>query len=192
MTIFFTSDTHFGDPRVLRIDRRPYGSVDEHDEALVARWNAVVGPGDTIWHLGDFAFAKPPGRAQAMLARLAGEKHLIIGNNDGPDTVRATGWASVQHYAEMTVDGVELVLCHYPFRTWNHMGRGVVDLHGHSHGKLTPMPRQYDVGVDPQDFRPVTLAEIKASRRSRGGRAAAPAGAKAARRKRLPTNADSP
>jgi calcineurin-like phosphoesterase family protein len=27
MTVFFTSDTHFGDRRVLQIDRRPFGSV---------------------------------------------------------------------------------------------------------------------------------------------------------------------
>jgi calcineurin-like phosphoesterase family protein len=63
------------------------------------------------------------------------------------------------------VDGRPLVLCHYPFRTWNNMGRGAVDLHGHSHGRLTPMPRQYDVGVDVWDFRPVTLATILARRR---------------------------
>ena len=45
------------------------------------------------------------------------------------------------------------------------MGRGVVNLHGHSHGRLKPMTRQYDVGVDAWDFRPVTLAQIRAKRR---------------------------
>ncbi|WP_146140339.1 metallophosphoesterase family protein [Alsobacter soli] len=167
MTIFFTSDTHFGDPRVLRIDRRPFRSLDEHDEALIARWNETVAPGDVVWHLGDFALGRPPGQADRLLERLSGTKHLIIGNNDGPETVTSAGWASVQHYAEITVDGAELVLCHYPFRTWNHMGRGVIDLHGHSHGKLTPVPRQYDVGVDAQDYRPATLEQIRRSRRGR-------------------------
>ena len=57
----------------------------------------------------------------------------------------------MQHYAELTVEGTALVLCHYPFRTWNKMGRGVVNLHGHSHGRLKPMPRQHDVGVDAWD-----------------------------------------
>jgi calcineurin-like phosphoesterase family protein len=32
---------------------------------------------------------------------------------------------------------------------------------------LKPMPRQYDVGVDAHDFRPVTIAEITAGRRRR-------------------------
>ena len=65
----------------------------------------------------------------------------------------------------MTVDGAALVLCHYAFRTWKNMGRGSIDLHGHSHGKLKPQTRQYDVGVDLFDYRPVTLATILASRR---------------------------
>ena len=54
MTVFFTSDTHFGDRRVLQIDRRPFGSVALHDAALVARWNELVASNDEVWHLGDF------------------------------------------------------------------------------------------------------------------------------------------
>src|SRR3954463_10469597 len=40
MKNFFTSDTHLGDHRVLNIRPRPFGSVSEMNEALVARWNA--------------------------------------------------------------------------------------------------------------------------------------------------------
>ncbi len=165
MTTFFTSDTHFGDPRVLRIDRRPFASVPEHDAALIARWNDIVGPADEVWHLGDVALRPAPARMAELLAALNGRKHLVIGNNDGPATLEAAGWASVQHYAEVTVDERRLVLCHYPFRTWRDMGKGVIDLHGHSHGRLKPVPRQYDVGVDAQGFRPATLADILVSRR---------------------------
>jgi calcineurin-like phosphoesterase family protein len=164
MAIFFTSDTHFSDPRILRIDRRPYASLPEHDADLTARWNAVVGPEDEVWHLGDFALGPSPDEAQALLDGLNGVKHLIIGNNDGPATLSLKGWSSVGHYAELEVDGTRLVLCHYPFRTWNRMGRGVVDIHGHSHGKLKPIPRQYDVGVDVFDFSPVRLATVLSSR----------------------------
>jgi len=169
MTVYFTSDTHFGDPRVLRIDRRPFASLAEHDAALIQGWNEVVSPADEVWHLGDFALGPPPHRVLEILASLNGVKHLIIGNNDGPVTLSAPGWASVQHYTEMTLDGTHLVLCHYPFRTWNRMGRGVVDLHGHSHGKLKPIPRQFDVGVDVFDFRPVPLETVLGSRARRGG-----------------------
>ena len=45
MATFFTGDTHFGDPRVLRIDKRPFKTIPEHDAALVARWNETVASG---------------------------------------------------------------------------------------------------------------------------------------------------
>jgi len=164
MTTFFTSDTHFGDPRVLRIDRRPFASIQEHDAALVERWNQTVGPDDEVWHLGDVAPRASPARIAELLSALHGRKHLVIGNNDRPATLQAFAWASVQHYAEVTVEERRLVLCHYAFRTWCDMGKGVIDLHGHSHGRLKPAPRQYDVGVDVWDCRPVTLATILSAR----------------------------
>ena len=130
------------------------------DEALVARGNEVVGPEDTVWHLGDFAVRVRPDRAAALLDALNGTKHLIGGNNDPPAIRELTGWASVRDYAEIEVDGRSLVLCHYPLRAWNGQHRGSLQLHGHSHGRLKPLPRQFDVGVDAREFRPVTLAEL--------------------------------
>ncbi len=157
--IYFTGDTHFGDPRVLRIDRRPFHDMAEHDGALVQYWNEIVEPDDEVWHLGDFMSARA-GSCEDMLARLKGRKHLIVGNNDAATTTMARGWESVQQYAEIHVDGHLLVLCHYAFRTWNHMGKGSINFHGHSHGKLKPQPRQFDVGVDARDLRPVALPTI--------------------------------
>jgi len=48
MAVFFISDTHFGHENIIRMCRRPFGSVTEMDEALVARWNERVGATDTI------------------------------------------------------------------------------------------------------------------------------------------------
>jgi len=159
MAVFFTSDTHFGDHRTLNIHKRPFASVAEMDAALIARWNETVGPDDEVWHLGDIA--RRAGDVAGLLAALHGRKHLIIGNNDPPGAAEASGWASVGHYAELELDGVHLVMCHYPFRSWNGQHRGAINLHGHSHGRLKPMPRQFDVGVDAHDFRPVTLAQLR-------------------------------
>ncbi|GAA4213459.1 hydrolase [Sphingomonas endophytica] len=155
MTVFFTADTHFGDHRTINIQRRPFASVAEMDELLIARWNAVVAPGDIVWHLGDVA--RRADAVPALLARLHGTKHLLRGNNDPDGTAAATGWASVGDYAEIALDGRKLILCHYPFRSWNGQHKGALNLHGHSHGRLKPMPRQFDVGVDVHDFAPVRL-----------------------------------
>lgn len=159
MAVFFTSDTHFGDHRTINIWKRPFAGVAEMDAALIASWSAAVGTEDEVWHLGDFA--RKSADAEAVLARLPGTKHLVRGNNDPDGTVRAAGWASVQDYAELELEGRRLVLCHYPFRSWNGQHKGAVNLHGHSHGRLKPMPRQIDIGVDAWGWRPVTLAELQ-------------------------------
>ncbi len=170
MALFFTSDHHFGHGGARGLFKRPFASTALMDAAMVARWNQVVGPGDGIFHLGDFAVRQSTQRVGQLLAALNGEKHLITGNNDGASTTGAPGWTSVQPYVELELDGTQLVLCHYPLRSWNRMARGAFNLHGHSHGRLAPLPRQVDVGVDGWDFRPITLAEIRAHLQTRGKR----------------------
>lgn len=160
MACFFVSDTHFGHAGARALYRRPFASVAAMDEAMVARWNEIVDDSDEVWHLGDFAIKPSAARAEELLAALHGRKHLVTGNNDPPAVVSLAGWASVQPYAELVVDDQRLVLCHYPFRSWRGSGKGAINLHGHSHGRLSKLPRQFDVGVDVWDFRPVTLAEI--------------------------------
>jgi calcineurin-like phosphoesterase family protein len=155
---FFTSDTHFGDHRALNIHKRPFTSVAAMDEALVSSWNERVGQDDEVWHLGDFArrLADVP----SLLGRLAGRKHLLRGNNDPRGIESAAGWESVRDYHELELEGRRLVLCHYPFRSWNGQHRGTINLHGHSHGRLKPLPRQYDAGVDARAFAPVRLDDL--------------------------------
>lgn len=170
MAVFFTSDTHFGHGGALGLFRRPFASVAEMDEAMVRRWNETVCAGDEVWHLGDLAVGRKPDRIHELLAGLNGTKHLIAGNNDGPAAVEAPHWASVQHYAELEIGDRLLVLCHYPFRSWNRMARGAINLHGHSHGRLDPLPRQLDVGVDVHDFRPIPFEAIVARFRRRRAR----------------------
>src|SRR5438270_13639996 len=110
MKNFFTSDTHFGNHRVLNIRPRPFGSVSEMNEALVARWNARVGKQDTVWHLGDFALDTK--MAQAILPRLNGRKHLVSGNIDG-ERVRSLAWSRGQAYSDLTIEDVRLGLVHF-------------------------------------------------------------------------------
>ncbi|MFT8243096.1 metallophosphoesterase family protein [Roseomonas sp. BN140053] len=171
MAVFFTADTHFGHAGGRALYRRPFPTVAAMDAAMVERWNATVSPADEVWHLGDVVVGTRV-TPFALLERLQGRKHLVAGNNDRPEVTGWSGWSSVQPYAELTLDGVGLVLCHYAFRTWRNIGRGWWNLHGHSHGRMRPMTRQVDVGVDAWDFRPVTLAGIMASRPGGRNRAA--------------------
>ena len=61
MTIWFTSDTHFSHAGIVEerfANRRPFASIEEHDEALIANWNGCIGQGDTVYHLGDFSLSR--------------------------------------------------------------------------------------------------------------------------------------
>jgi calcineurin-like phosphoesterase family protein len=164
MAIFFTADTHFGDAGALALYRRPFASVPEMNAAMIARWNETVGPDDEVWHLGDFALRTEATDAAATLRGLNGRKHLVRGNNDPAEVAALPEWSSTVSYAEIAVGEFRLVLCHYAFRTWNGMRKGALNLHGHSHGRLKPLPGQADVGVDVWNFRPVTMAEIVPAR----------------------------
>lgn len=130
------------------------------DNALLERWNGTVAEDDEVWHLGDFGVRLSEPRAAALLAHLHGTKHLVAGNTDGPAIRGLSGWADVQDLVELTLADRRLVLCHYPLRAWNGQHRGAINLHGHSHGQLKPLPRQVDVGVDAWEFRPIRIADI--------------------------------
>jgi len=161
MTIYVSADSHFGHDRIRESCQRPFASLDEMNETLVAKWNATVAPEDTVWHLGDFAWNSG---SEHFFYRLNGQKHLIIGNHDSKK-VLALPWLSQQPYHELTTieDGTKVywVLFHYPIENWNRRHHGSIHLHGHDHGRTRAMANRYDVGVDCNFFRPISLTEIK-------------------------------
>ena len=167
MATWFTADTHFGHGGALGLFRRPFGSVAEMDEAMIARWRERVGPADDVWHLGDVAVRVRPERLDAILDRLPGTIRLLAGNND--DAARKhPRWAEVLDYAEIEESGTKLVLCHYPLRSWRWQHKGGWNLHGHSHHALKPLTRQRDAGVDGWGFAPVRLDDLKRRRAPHG------------------------
>lgn len=159
---FFTSDTHFQHPNIRIYAKRPYDTVEEMDEDLIRLWNETVSPGDTVWHLGDFALGNQD-RIPNLLARLNGTVHLCWGNHDKRKLIEGKGWfASTQDVAEVLIGKDLIFLSHYGHRVWNRSHHGAFHFYGHSHGGLEPIARSIDVGVDVWGYRPVTLAQIKA------------------------------
>lgn len=160
-SIFFTSDTHFGHKNLLHLGRgRPFSSIEEHDEALVDRWNERVQPQDRVYHLGDFAFANRD-RTEEILDRLKGQIHFVRGNHDSGMDRFASRFASYQQYKEIRVEGQRIVLFHFPVASWHKAHHGSWHLHGHCHGNFqAPNGPMADVGVDCWDFAPVAYEEI--------------------------------
>lgn len=157
MTVFFTSDHHFGHANIINLCKRPFTDIEEMDRVMIQRWNTIVKPTDTVWHLGDFAWKDPT----SYLKQLNGQKHLIIGNHDGKRLDNAFGWHSVDNYKELKLDGRNLVLFHYGMRVWNKSGHGSIHLYGHSHNNLPGDSQSLDVGCDAWLFQPITLDSIE-------------------------------
>ena len=79
--VFFTSDTHFGDEKAMRLSGRPFSSVQEMDDELILRWNETVPEDSMVFHLGGFGFGKYM-RGIDILHSLSGRIYLVLGNHD--------------------------------------------------------------------------------------------------------------
>jgi calcineurin-like phosphoesterase family protein len=151
--LFLWSDTHFNHAGILRYCSRPYGTVKEMNRALIERWNSVVGPKDTVWHLGDFGFPPRPGEGDELpylFGALNGQKNLVVGNHDQKNkVVLRLGWNEMEMLTEVKHLGARATLCHYPLETWPASWHGTMMLHGHCHGTLRrKVPKRFDVGAD--------------------------------------------
>jgi calcineurin-like phosphoesterase family protein len=157
--IWFTADHHFGHGNIITHCARPYRSAIEMDFDLVRRWNDVVMPGDTVWHLGDFAWRGCVDLPD-IFAALHGRKHLIRGNHDRRD-VLALPWSEPPRASWMIeIDGVRIYMSHHP----RQPPPGAFGLYGHMHGRQPdePISRAFDVGVDVWDYAPIGWPEARA------------------------------
>ena len=175
--IWLTSDSHFGHKNIIEYSKRPFVSVEEMTEKLIANWNSVVQPEDEIYHLGDIFLCKKP-EAEAILKRLQGKIHLIRGNHDktAEQLESSFVWVKDYHYLKVPDASHEsgkqgIVMLHYAMKVWNKSHHGTFHAYGHSHGTLPedPNSRSMDVGLDsvskrlgggPESYRPVSYHEF--------------------------------
>ena len=168
--IFATSDTHFSHKNIIKYESRPFKDQFEMDEFLIEKWNKKVKHGDDVYHLGDFAFASVT-RIEEIIKRLNGRIHLVWGNHD--KTVKQTRslqekfiWCR-DYYALNNTFKVPVIMFHYPIQVWDRKHYGSVHLYGHVHSNksdhhpmLMSLGNAYNVGVDVNNFEPVSLEEI--------------------------------
>lgn len=171
--IFFTSDTHFGHANIIQYCNRPFTDINHMNEMMIEKWNAVVGPGDTVYHLGDFSMG--PKDNVNLRKRLNGKVILIKGNHDRKDHVHlAAGFDEIHRRLEIEVDKYKLYLAHIPI----HLDPGTrwyptelktsppeyydYFLCGHVHTEWKRQGKTINVGVDVSNFTPLTLAQLLA------------------------------
>ena len=166
--IYFTADLHLGHANIIKLCGRPFASAEEMDAALTDNWNAVVGPRDEVYILGDFTM-KPAETAHSYLTRLNGRKYFIRGNHDRfLNQIDSFGnhFEWVKDYYVLNHNGRVFVMFHYPIAEWYGFFRGSIHLYGHIHNSSVSAARiddtglAFNVGVDCNEFRPVSIEEI--------------------------------
>lgn len=176
MSIFFTSDTHYHHKNIVRgtsewkIEESPYGiqrtrdfdTLEEHDEALIKRFNEVVKQDDVLWHLGDWSFGGYE-QIQKFRNRLICQNiHIVFGNHD-QNIVKYNlegCFNSTQWVKQFTINKQMFFLSHYSHQVWDKSHKGSIHLFGHSHGSLKGIGRSMDCGVDTNNLYPYHLDEI--------------------------------
>jgi calcineurin-like phosphoesterase family protein len=151
---FFTADQHYGHANIIRFCGRPFASVEEMDRELIRRHNEVVGPEDIVVHAGDFAY-RSSRAPQSYLQELNGQHILVRGSHDSWLDDRS------REILELQIEGQFVVVCHYAMRRWPRSHYGSWQLHGHSHGTLDPIGKQWDIGVDNNEFYPVSFTRVQ-------------------------------
>lgn len=164
MNRFFTSDTHWCHTNILKYDNRPFSSIEEHDEALITNWNAIVRPGDIVYHCGDVMWHTKDPKMNLVLRSLHGTLILIKGNHDRTNKalLRHSRWSKVCDYEEITIGHQRIILFHYRMVVWNGCHHGSWALHGHSHGSLPVnlQAKTFDVGTMLWGYRPISYEEV--------------------------------
>lgn len=79
--LYLISDTHFNHKNIIEYEDRPFHDVAAMNEAMIRNWNAIVGPDDTVIHLGDVGLGSESSLKE-IVPQLNGHKILIRGNHD--------------------------------------------------------------------------------------------------------------
>lgn len=176
--ILYIADWHFGHENIITFDNRPFLPVEEMNRSLVYRWNQAVAPDDIVFSIGDMFWCKAA-EAIPVLDELNGSIYLVKGNHDRNNESRfKRRFAGISEYMEISDDGRNVVLCHYPIPCFKNHYYGWFHLYGHVHSsfewnmmehnrrqmtELYDVPcNMYNVGamMTYMDYTPRTLDEI--------------------------------
>jgi calcineurin-like phosphoesterase family protein len=138
-----------------------FANLDEMHHAFIRNHNEYVRDNDVVINAGDFAFGRPDA-VMEIINQLNGIQIFLFGSHDKPinklakkDLVEHRG-----HILEISVKNNIIIACHYCMRTWPKSHYNTWHVYGHSHGRLDPVGKSHDVGVDNNFFYPVSFEAL--------------------------------
>lgn len=176
--IYFISDTHFFHFNICKYCDRPFSSASDMNKTLISNWNSVVTHNDIVIIHGDFAFADKKGW-NSILSSLNGYKILLKGNHDRESDIPHDQFLLIEDMIELYIHDEEIegkwqniICCHYPILCYKGQHKGYWQTYGHVHSRINNTgndrhllnylsPNQYDVGVDNNNFTPISYEQLK-------------------------------
>ncbi len=161
--IYWISDSHFEETRITPEFNpffRPFKSVEEQNETMIANINSIVKEDDELYHIGDVSVTVEGIRCMDRIN--CKNRTLILGNYDVdnsdkmPELMRTFNDRVFESYDLKLDDGIILHMNHYPTKAVE----GKFNIVGHVHGLWRVQPNMINVGLDAWHFLPVSLTEI--------------------------------
>ena len=189
--IYFTSDLHLGHKNIIKYCDRPFNSVEHMNDTLISNWNSVVTKDDIVYVIGDFSMGIPAveeftPKLNGRKILISGNHDHIHPSHRSSKTIEKyentlrkyiqAGWNIISNSDTITIGSQEVLLNHFP---WKHVedknehkekfgkyrleDNGLFLLHGHIHSnEQTGLDkRMIDVGVDANNFTPISIDKIK-------------------------------
>jgi len=151
---FFTADEHYNHNKIIEYCNRPFKTIKEMNETLIANHNSIVGRNDTTIHIGDFCWCNNRLDADQFILRLNGNHVFLKGSHDHwlPD--------SAKYIWRKEIYGKFIMVCHYAMTIWERSHYNSWHLFGHSHGRHQGVGKCFDIGVNCFNFYPVSFNEV--------------------------------
>ena len=169
-------------------ESRGYNSPRHMTQQIVDTTNELVRENDILFMLGDLCLNADMNQLNMYLDMLRCQNfYCLWGNHNNPHEkqiyrperdkltlepvqevypVRYKNMVYVGNYVEAVVNHQVIIMCHYPFMSWDKLGHGAWMLCGHEHGNLpdTRPESQYgkilDVGWDLYN-KPLSFDDLK-------------------------------
>lgn len=141
--IYFTSDLHLGHNREFVFKSRGFDNIQNHDAAIIQRWNDIITNEDVIYILGDLMLNDNENGIKC-LKQLKGHKYFVRGNHDTDTRIdlymdeQGANIAFLGDAATLKYKGYHFYLSHYPtlcsnFDDDKFLKQRTINLCGHSH-----------------------------------------------------------
>ena len=159
--MFVSGDLHLNHGNIIEYCNRPFETVHEMNQQLVANWNDAVGPDDTVVFLGDLAFYYGDITTHDWLHALNGDIIFIRGNHDD------AGGVDYEDEYQLESETRRYFCTHRPTEipeAWEGWA-----IHGHVHNNdvenhpfLDGETQQINAAPELMEYTPIALGEIEA------------------------------